>query len=59
MLFFSFSNKYYLKLIETVNKIEFHSSVPYKRLLELMSNDVIPEEYGGTNKIDYPHTTSK
>jgi len=44
---------------ETVAKIEFHSSVPYKRLLELMSNDVIPEEYGGTNKIDYPHTTSK
>jgi len=43
----------------TAEKIELFAGVPYDRFKELMSDDVIPLEYGGKNDIDYPQTASK
>mmetsp|Transcript_23028 Transcript_23028/g.42266 ORF Transcript_23028/g.42266 Transcript_23028/m.42266 type:complete len:331 (-) Transcript_23028:312-1304(-) len=43
----------------TAKKIELFPGVPYDRFKELMSEDVIPVEYGGKNRVDYPPTASK
>ena len=40
----------------TADKIELFSGVPSDRFKEMMSEDVIPVEYGGRNKIEYPQT---
>jgi len=40
----------------TAEKIELFAGVPTERFKELMSEDVIPVEYGGKNTIDYPQT---
>ncbi|KAL7540099.1 hypothetical protein ACHAWF_006592, partial [Thalassiosira exigua] len=42
----------------TAAKIELHAGVPYERFRELMSEDVIPAEYGGKNEMDFPQTAS-
>lgn len=42
----------------TAEKIELFPGVPYERFKELMSEEVIPKEYGGKNEIEYPQTAS-
>lgn len=43
----------------TADKIELFSGVPYGRFKELLGQDVIPVEYGGKNRIEYPQTASR
>ena len=43
----------------TAEKIELHPGVPLDRFREIMSDDVIPLEYGGSNEMSYPQTASK
>lgn len=40
----------------TADKVELHPGVPYGRFAELLPEDVVPAEYGGTNDFDYPQT---
>ena len=40
----------------TANKIELYPGVPYARFAELLPDEIIPVEYGGKNRIDYPQT---
>ena len=40
----------------TAEKIELFAGVPYDRFKEMMSDDVIPMEYGGKNEVEYPQT---
>lgn len=42
----------------TADKIEIFSGVPHHRFKEMMSDDVIPVEYGGKNMMNYPQTGS-
>ena len=43
----------------TAQKIELFPGLPYERFKELMSEEVIPVEYGGKNAIDFPQTAAK
>ncbi|KAL7539278.1 hypothetical protein ACHAXR_009148 [Thalassiosira sp. AJA248-18] len=43
----------------TAGKIEVFAGVPYDRFNELISENVIPVEYGGKNGIAYPSTASE
>jgi len=38
-----------------IEKFKFFQGVPYDYLLTLMDKSVLFEEYGGTNKTDFPH----
>ena len=40
----------------TAGKIELHPGVPYGRFAELLTEDVVPVEYGGRNDVNYPQT---
>jgi hypothetical protein len=40
----------------TTDKIEVFGGVPYDRFTQLLSEEVVPVEYGGKNQIPYPQT---
>jgi len=40
----------------TASKIELYPGVPYARFAELLPDEIIPVEYGGKNRIEYPQT---
>lgn len=42
----------------TAAKIGIHSGVPMEKFKEVMSEYVIPAEYGGMNEIEFPSTSA-